>query len=77
MPEGLLAYFARRFPKLFLHVHRVMKETGLAGKLMSGSYFELPDPQTLLLCFFESNLVDNAGSIARFRVDWLWESRAR
>ncbi|KAF9439804.1 ribonuclease L [Macrolepiota fuliginosa MF-IS2] len=43
MPEGFLAYFTRRFPKLFLHVHRVVKETGLAGESMFRSYFELPD----------------------------------
>ncbi|EKM78420.1 hypothetical protein AGABI1DRAFT_60620 [Agaricus bisporus var. burnettii JB137-S8] len=43
MPEGFLAYFTRRFPRLFLHVHRVVRETGLANESVFRSYFELPD----------------------------------
>jgi len=43
MPDGYLAYFTRRFPNLFLHVHSVVKETGLVEESMFRSYFELPE----------------------------------
>ncbi|KAF8639142.1 hypothetical protein AX17_001632 [Amanita inopinata Kibby_2008] len=43
MPEGFLAYFTRRFPRLFLHVHAVIRTTGLRSESMFRSYFELPD----------------------------------
>jgi serine/threonine-protein kinase/endoribonuclease IRE1 len=43
MPEGYLAYFTRRYPKLFLHVHGVIKETGLQAESMFRTYFELPE----------------------------------
>jgi serine/threonine-protein kinase/endoribonuclease IRE1 len=43
MPEGYLAYFTKRYPKLFLHVHRVISDTGLRTESMFRSYFELPD----------------------------------
>ncbi|KAF9483305.1 hypothetical protein BDN70DRAFT_891865 [Pholiota conissans] len=43
MPEGFLAYFTRRYPLLFLHVHRVVKDTGLHTESMFRAYFELPD----------------------------------
>ncbi|KIM41614.1 hypothetical protein M413DRAFT_445589 [Hebeloma cylindrosporum] len=43
MPEGFLAYFTRRYPQLFLHVHAVIKDTGLYTESMFRTYFELPD----------------------------------
>ncbi|KAH6910717.1 other/IRE protein kinase [Coprinopsis sp. MPI-PUGE-AT-0042] len=43
MPEGYLAYFTKRYPELFLHVHRVISDTGLRTESMFRSYFELPD----------------------------------
>ncbi|TFK29552.1 hypothetical protein FA15DRAFT_664103 [Coprinopsis marcescibilis] len=43
LPEGYLGYFTKRYPRLFLHVHRVIKETGLRTDSMFRSYFELPD----------------------------------
>ncbi|KAF8635683.1 hypothetical protein AX15_000309 [Amanita polypyramis BW_CC] len=43
MPDGYLAYFTRRFPGLFLHVHNVIRTTGLRTESMFRSYFELPD----------------------------------
>ncbi|KAF5323103.1 hypothetical protein D9611_009216 [Ephemerocybe angulata] len=43
MPEGYLAYFTRRYPKLFLHVHGVINETGLRSESMFRAYFELPE----------------------------------
>jgi serine/threonine-protein kinase/endoribonuclease IRE1 len=43
MPEGYLAYFTKRYPNLFLHVHRVVNETGLRTESMFKSYFELPE----------------------------------
>jgi len=42
MPEGFLAYFTKRFPRLFLHVHGVVKETGLNKEAMFRAYFEVP-----------------------------------
>ncbi|KAF7343464.1 hypothetical protein MVEN_01779200 [Mycena venus] len=41
MPEGFLAYFTRRFPRLFLHVHSVVGDTSLRSESMFRSYFEL------------------------------------
>ncbi|KAF8236183.1 kinase-like protein [Tricholoma matsutake] len=43
MPEGFLAYFTRRFPRLFLHVHQVIGSTALRTESMFRSYFQLPD----------------------------------
>ncbi|KAL0946142.1 hypothetical protein HGRIS_012407 [Hohenbuehelia grisea] len=43
MPEGFLSYFTRRYPRLFLHVHSVISETGLQEESMFRSYFELAD----------------------------------
>ncbi|KAJ7747930.1 hypothetical protein DFH07DRAFT_830611 [Mycena maculata] len=43
MPEGYLAYFTRRFPRLFLHVHSVIRDTALRSESMFRSYFELHD----------------------------------
>ncbi|KAF8873807.1 hypothetical protein CPB84DRAFT_1817965 [Gymnopilus junonius] len=43
MPEGFLGYFTRRYPQLFLHVHGVIRETGLSTESMFRTYFELPD----------------------------------
>ena len=43
MPDGYLAYFTRRFPQLFLHVHTVIRTSGLRSESMFRSYFELPD----------------------------------
>ncbi|KAJ6588415.1 hypothetical protein B0H19DRAFT_922323 [Mycena capillaripes] len=43
MPEGFLAYFTRRYPRLFLHVHSVIRETSLRSESMFRSYFELHD----------------------------------
>jgi serine/threonine-protein kinase/endoribonuclease IRE1 len=42
MPAGFLAYFTRRFPALFLHVHHVVSETPLRTESMFRSYFDLP-----------------------------------
>ena len=44
LPDGFLAYFTRRFPGLFLHVHGVIRRCGLARESMFRSYFELADP---------------------------------
>ncbi|KAJ7704317.1 hypothetical protein B0H17DRAFT_8100 [Mycena rosella] len=43
MPEGFLAYFTRRYPRLFLHVHAVIGDTSLRTESMFRSYFELHD----------------------------------
>uniref|UniRef100_A0A0W0FF95 non-specific serine/threonine protein kinase n=1 Tax=Moniliophthora roreri TaxID=221103 RepID=A0A0W0FF95_MONRR len=43
MPEGYLAYFTRRYPKLFMHVHRVIDECDLKDESMFRTYFELAD----------------------------------
>src|SRR6266576_1286284 len=43
MPDGYLAYFTRRFPRLFLHVHTVIRTSGLRSESMFRSYFQLPD----------------------------------
>lgn len=43
MPDGFLAYFTRRYPRLFLHVHAVIKNTGLCSEPMFRAYFELPE----------------------------------
>ncbi|PFH53439.1 hypothetical protein AMATHDRAFT_54469 [Amanita thiersii Skay4041] len=43
MPDGFLSYFTRRFPNLFLHVHGVIRTTGLRSESMFRSYFDLPD----------------------------------
>ncbi|KAJ7130190.1 hypothetical protein C8R44DRAFT_699316 [Mycena epipterygia] len=43
MPEGYLAYFTRRYPRLFLHVHSVIGDTSLRSESMFRSYFELQD----------------------------------
>ncbi|KAJ6612782.1 hypothetical protein B0H10DRAFT_2051023 [Mycena sp. CBHHK59/15] len=43
MPEGFLAYFTRRYPQLFLHVHSVIRDTSLRSESMFRSYFELLD----------------------------------
>jgi len=43
LPEGFLGYFTRRYPQLFLHVHGVIKETGLHSESMFRAYFDLPD----------------------------------
>lgn len=40
LPEGFLAYFTRRFPRLFLHVWAVVQETGMAGESEFRPYFE-------------------------------------
>ncbi|KIY49779.1 hypothetical protein FISHEDRAFT_58034 [Fistulina hepatica ATCC 64428] len=44
MPEGFLAYFTRRYPRLFLHVHGVVESTVLRTESVFRSYFELNDP---------------------------------
>ncbi|KAF7366656.1 hypothetical protein MSAN_00923500 [Mycena sanguinolenta] len=41
MPEGFLAYFTRRFPRLFLHVHSVIRDTSLRSESIFRSYFDL------------------------------------
>lgn len=41
MPDGYLAYFTRRFPKLFLHVHSVVACTALRHEPMFKTYFTL------------------------------------
>ncbi len=43
MPEGFLAYFTRRFPNLFLHVHRVISSSTLRTESMFRTYYELSD----------------------------------
>ncbi|KAI0267430.1 ribonuclease 2-5A-domain-containing protein [Gloeopeniophorella convolvens] len=43
MPEGYLAYFTRRFPRLFLHVHGVIASSSLRHESMFRSYFDLAD----------------------------------
>ncbi|KAJ7094035.1 hypothetical protein B0H15DRAFT_776404 [Mycena belliarum] len=43
MPEGFLAYFTRRYPRLFLHVHTVIGDTSLRTESMFRSYYELHD----------------------------------
>ncbi|KAK7433984.1 bifunctional endoribonuclease/protein kinase ire1 [Stygiomarasmius scandens] len=43
MPEGYLSYFTRRFPRLFLHVHRVIGTSELNREDMFRSYFELEE----------------------------------
>ncbi|EJF56482.1 hypothetical protein DICSQDRAFT_113101 [Dichomitus squalens LYAD-421 SS1] len=43
MPEGFLAYFTRRFPKLFLHVHGVISNSALRSESMFRTYYELID----------------------------------
>ncbi|KAI1787268.1 kinase-like domain-containing protein [Ganoderma leucocontextum] len=43
MPEGFLAYFTRKFPKLFLHVHGVISSSVLRTESMFRSYYELKD----------------------------------
>ncbi|EIW53380.1 bifunctional endoribonuclease/protein kinase IRE1 [Trametes versicolor FP-101664 SS1] len=43
MPEGFLAYFTRRFPSLFLHVHGVISSSTLRTESMFRTYYELSD----------------------------------
>ncbi|KAI8989133.1 hypothetical protein BD414DRAFT_486154 [Trametes punicea] len=43
MPEGFLAYFTRRFPRLFLHVHGVISSSSLRSESMFRAYYELSD----------------------------------
>ncbi|KAK2460776.1 hypothetical protein APHAL10511_007246 [Amanita phalloides] len=43
MPDGYLTYFTRRFPRLFLHVHTVIRTTGLRTESMFRAYFDLSD----------------------------------
>ncbi|KAI0772825.1 hypothetical protein BD413DRAFT_711814 [Trametes elegans] len=43
MPEGFLAYFTRRFPRLFLHVHGVISSSSLRSESMFRTYYELGD----------------------------------
>jgi serine/threonine-protein kinase/endoribonuclease IRE1 len=43
MPDGFLAYFTRRFPRLFMHVHSVISNTPLCHESMFRTYFELVD----------------------------------
>ena len=43
MPDGFLAYFTRRFPKLFLHVHEVIGDSVLRSESMFRTYYELKD----------------------------------
>ncbi|KAI0634225.1 hypothetical protein C8Q77DRAFT_1056189 [Trametes polyzona] len=43
MPEGFLAYFTRRFPRLFLHVHGVISNSTLRTESMFRSYYEIKD----------------------------------
>ena len=46
MPEGFLAYFADRYPRLLVYVHEVVKDTGLHRESMFTTYFRLPDTWT-------------------------------
>ncbi|KAK1216069.1 bifunctional endoribonuclease/protein kinase ire1 [Marasmius sp. AFHP31] len=43
MPEGYLGYFTKRYPNLFMHVHRVIGETELKDESLFSTYFELAD----------------------------------
>ncbi|OBZ76674.1 Serine/threonine-protein kinase ppk4 [Grifola frondosa] len=43
MPEGFLAYFTRRFPLLFMHVHSAISASPLRSESMFRTYFELHD----------------------------------
>ncbi|ORZ35034.1 kinase-like domain-containing protein [Catenaria anguillulae PL171] len=44
LPEGFLSYFTTRFPNLFLHVYRVVKDTDeLRKESVFRGYFEPPD----------------------------------
>ncbi|KAI9056342.1 hypothetical protein FKP32DRAFT_1586082 [Trametes sanguinea] len=43
MPEGFLAYFTRRFPRLFLHVHGVISSSSLRSESMFRTYYELSE----------------------------------
>jgi serine/threonine-protein kinase/endoribonuclease IRE1 len=43
MPDGFLGYFTRRFPRLFLHVHRVVADSTLRTESVFRSYFTVPD----------------------------------
>ncbi|KAI0372473.1 hypothetical protein BV20DRAFT_964066 [Pilatotrama ljubarskyi] len=43
MPEGFLAYFTKRFPRLFLHVHGVISSSSLRSESMFRAYYELTD----------------------------------
>ncbi|KAK0205509.1 other/IRE protein kinase [Desarmillaria ectypa] len=43
MPDGYLSYFTRRYPRLILHVHRIVGETALRTESMFRSYYELSD----------------------------------
>jgi serine/threonine-protein kinase/endoribonuclease IRE1 len=43
MPEGYLSYFTRRYPQLFLHVHRVISNSELRFEPIFRSYFELAE----------------------------------
>lgn len=43
MPDGFLAYFTKRFPRLFLHVYGVVEDSMLRRESMFRSYFELSD----------------------------------
>ncbi|KAK0484521.1 hypothetical protein IW261DRAFT_1667840 [Armillaria novae-zelandiae] len=43
MPEGYLSYFTRRYPRLILHVHRVVGEASLRTESMFRSYYELAE----------------------------------
>ncbi|KAG6840866.1 hypothetical protein C0991_003669 [Blastosporella zonata] len=43
MPEGFLAYFTRRFPRLFPHVYSVVGSTTLRTESMFRTYFELSE----------------------------------
>jgi serine/threonine-protein kinase/endoribonuclease IRE1 len=43
MPDGFLAYFTRRFPRLFLHVYGAVADSLLAHESMFRAYFELQE----------------------------------
>jgi serine/threonine-protein kinase/endoribonuclease IRE1 len=43
MPEGFLNYFTKRYPRLFMHVHRVISDTHLHMESMFRAYFDLPE----------------------------------
>ena len=43
MPEGFLAYFTDRYPRLLIYVHEVVRDTSLYRESMFTTYFELPE----------------------------------
>ena len=43
LPDGFLAYFTRRFPHLFMHVHGTVSRSRLRYESMFKGYFDPPE----------------------------------